>query len=109
MELSGPSFCQIKDGEPCNKWMISSWERTPKGTSYEIFYFSTEQDAETYLQYLNQCFGVADLKKKINNPRTFKWEVEEYKVFLSSLDLTTLEEAVKTIKFEKDHKFYPAR
>lgn len=109
MELSGPSFCQIKDGEPCNKWMITSWERTPKGTSYDIFYFSTEQEADTYLKYLNQCYGVEDLQKKIHNNRTFKWEIEEYKEFLASLDLNVLIDAVKDIKFIKEHKFYPSR
>lgn len=109
MELSGPSFCQIKDGEPCNKWMITSWERTPKGTSYEVYYFTRKDDAETYLLYLNQCIGVDDLKKKINNPRTFKWEVVDYENFLNSLDLTILENAAKALKFEHEHKFYPAR
>lgn len=109
MELSGPSYCHIKDGLPCNKWMITAWDKTPKGTKYDIYYFTTEQEAETYLKYLNQVYGVEDLKKKINNPRTFKWEVKEYEEFLESLDLSFLENAVKDIHFEKDYKFYPAR
>lgn len=109
MELSGPSFCQIKDGYPCNKWMITAHERTPKGTTYDIYLFTSRDDAETYLQYLQQCIGVADIQKKIHNTRTYKWEVEEYKTFLASLDLTVLEEAAKKLKFETDHKFYPAR
>lgn len=109
MELSGPSYCQIKDGMPCNKWMITESERTPKGISYDVYYFVKKDDAETYLLYLQQCIGVDDVKKKINNPRTFKWEVAEYEEFLESLDLTVLEKAVENITFEKEHKFYPAR
>ena len=109
MDLSGPSYCQIKDGLPCNKWMITTFERTPKGTAYDIYLFKKKDDAETYFLYLQQCIGVADLVKKINNPRTFKWEVAEYKEFLDSLDLKTLEKAAKRIKFETEHKFYPAR
>ena len=109
MELSGPSYCQIKDGLPCNKWLITTHERTPKGTSYEVYLFKTKPDAETYFLYLQQCIGVDDLLKKINNPRTFKWEREEYQEFYDSLDLKTLEEAAKKIKFEQEHKFYPAR
>lgn len=109
MELSGPSFCQIKDGQPCNKWMITSWERTPKGTSYQIYYFVLKDDAETYLSYLQQCIGVDDIKKKIKNPRTFKWEKAEYQEFLDSLDLSVLEDAIKGLKFEQEHKFYPAK
>lgn len=109
MELSGPSYCQIKDGLPCNKWMLTAYERTPKGTAYDIYLFAKKDDAEIYLKYLQQCIGVADLKKKITNPRTFKWEREEYQTFLDSLDLTVLENAAKKIKYETDHKFYPAR
>lgn len=109
MELSGPSFCQIKDGMPCNKWMITTWERTPKGTTYEVYYFTKKDDADTYFLYIQQCIGIDDLKKKINNPRTFKWEREEYEEFYNSLDLKTLEDAAKKIKFEQEHKFYPAR
>ena len=109
MELSGPSYCQIKDGLPCNKWMLTAHERTPKGTTYDIYLFAKKDDAETYLKYLQQCIGVDDLLKKINNPRTFKWEKEEYQEFYNSLDLTVLENAAKKIKFETDHKFYPAK
>ena len=109
MELSGPSFCQIKDGMPCNKWMITTWERTPKGTTYEVYYFTKKDDADTYFLYIQQCIGTDDLKKKINNPRTFKWEREAYEEFYKSLDLKTLEDAAKKIKFEQEHKFYPAR
>lgn len=109
MELSGPSFCQIKDGMPCNKWMITTLERTPKGTTYEVYYFTKKDDADTYFLYIQQCIGIDDLKKKINNPRTFKWEREEYEEFYKSLDLKTLEDAAKKIKFEQEHKFYPAR
>ena len=109
MELSGPSFCQIKDGLPCNKWMITAFEKTPKGTKYDIYLFKTKKDAETYFLFLQQCIGVADLKKKISNPRTFEWEKREYREFLHSLDLTVLEKAAESIFFEKDYKFYPAR
>ena len=108
MELSGPSYCQIKDGYPCNKWLVTTHERTPKGTTYESYYFDTKDDAETYFLYLQQCIGIDDLLKKINNPRTFKWEKAEYEEFYNSLDLTTLENAVKNIKFEQEHHFYKA-
>lgn len=109
MELSGPSFCQIKDGYPCNKWIITTHERTPKGTVYDTYFFSTKADAEKYFLYLQQCIGVEDLKKKIRNPRTFKWERKEYQDFYDSLDLSILENAVKDLKFETEHKFCPAR
>lgn len=109
MELSGPSFCQIRNGYPCNKWLITTHERTPKGTSYETYLFTSKADAETYFLYLQQCIGVEDLVKKIHNPRTFKWEKKEYEEFYQSLDLTVLENAVKNIKFEQEHNFYPAR
>ena len=109
MELSGPSFCQIKDGLPCNKWIITTHERTPKGTFYEIYMFKTKSDAESYFLYIQQCIGVADLLKKIRNPRTFKWEREELQEFYETLDLKPLEKAAKKIKFEQEHKFYPAK
>ena len=109
MDLSGPSFCQIRNGAPCYKWLITACERTPKGTSYDIYLFKEKQEAETYLEYLRQCYNLEETKKKIASNRTFLWEKKELIDFLKTIDTSILIKAVKHIKFEKDHVFYPAR
>lgn len=107
MEISGPSFCQIRDGYPCNKWMVTTYEKTPKGTSFDLYFFTTKADAEIYIQYLQQCIGIEDIKKKIYSPRTFKWEKKEYEEFLETIDTSVLEEAIKNIKVDIEHDFKP--
>lgn len=109
MDFSGPSFCQIRHGEPCYKWMITAHERTPKGISYDVYYFKQKEDAETYLEYLRQCYNLEEINKKIKSNRTFKWEKKELIEFLNTIDTSILIKAVKNMKFETEHVFYPAK
>lgn len=109
LEVTGPSFCIMHNGVPCNKWCITAVERTPKGFATTLYFFKRKDHAETYIKYLQQCAGVADIKKKIKNPRTYNWERDEYIEFLNSIDLSKLENAVKNLKFEQEYKFYDAR
>ena len=109
MELSGPSFCHIRNGLPCRKWMITASERTPKGISCDVYFFVEKNDAETYLEYLRQCINIKETEQKIRSNRTFKWEKEELREFLKSIDTSILIKAAKKIKFTTEHTFYPAR
>lgn len=109
MEISGPSHILVRNGIPYNKYEVVTRLRTPKGTLVNFYFFDKYKDAETYYMYLHQVYGVEDIDKAIANKRTFLWEKEELKAFKATLDLKTLEDAVKNIKFETDKQFYPAK
>lgn len=109
MEFSGPSFCQIHNGLPCHKWVITAHEKTPKGTKYDIYYFKDKGSAETYLEYLRQCYNLQETENKIKSRRTFLWEKQELIEFLKTIDTSFLINAVKNMKFDEEHIFYPAK
>lgn len=109
MEITGPSHVLVRNGFICDKYEVVTRLRTPKGTLATFYFFDKYKDAETYYMYLHQVYGIQEVDKAIANKRTYLWEKEELKEFKASLDLTVLENAVKTLKFDKDEQFYPAK
>lgn len=104
MNVSGPCFVIIKNGEPFNKYEIVATENSPLCVTTEAFYFEKEDEAELYKKYLLQEAGLKNINKLLASDRTFKWEKDEYRTFRDSINWDDLREAVKGLKFEH-HKY----
>lgn len=106
MNVSGPCFVIIKNGEPFNKYEVVATETTPLCITTEAYYFEKEYEAELYVKYLQQEAGLKDINKLLSSDRTFKWEKDEYKEFKDSINWEELRDAVKDLKFEYYKEVY---
>lgn len=109
MEIRGPCFYPIKNGEPFNKYEVLASETTPKGIITDKYYFDSKDDAELYLRFLLQEDGLKSINKTISSPRTYIWEKNEYKAFKASIDWGELRFKVKNLRFTKETTFVPMR
>lgn len=109
MELSGPSFVIVKNGRLINKYELIERIRTPKGIQSTLYYFDTEEDAETYRLFLIQKKGEEELDRLICSNRTHKWERREYEAFKDTIDWAELPNKVKKIKFTSEEVFVEMR
>lgn len=102
MTISGPCFVIIKNGAPFNKYEVAVTETTPLAVITNLYYFDTKDDAEMYLLFLYQEAGEKELNKLLSSDRTFKWEKEEYRQFMKSIDWNVLKNKVKELTFTKE-------
>lgn len=102
MNISGPCFVVVKNGKRFNKYEVAVTETTPLSINTDLYYFDREQDAELYLMYLYQEAGEKELKKLLASDRTFKWEKEEYRAFMKTIDWDDLKNRVKNFKYIKE-------
>lgn len=109
MDIRGPCFYKIKNGQPFNKYEILASRRTPKGIHTTKYYFDTEDDAELYLLYLYQCQGRRNLETTLHSERTYKWEKRELEAFMDSIDWQELPDRVKDIKVTIETTFVEMR
>ena len=109
MDISGPSFCKVRNGKPCNKYLIITRERTPKGIYNVLYFFKTVNDAELYLRFLQQKEGERFIKSVIGSTRTPLWEKKEFKEFKDSIDWEEIPAKVKKIKFTTETVFTEIR
>ena len=109
MDISGPSFCKVRNGKPCDKYLIITRARTPKGITNVLYFFDKQSDAEIYLRYLQQIDGQQFRESVINSTRTPIWEKKEYKTFKESIDWEELPAKVKNIKFIQEIEFTEIR
>lgn len=109
MELSGPCFVIVKNGRLINKYELIARVRTPKGIQSTLYYFTTEEDAETYRLYLIQKEGEKELNRIIQSDRTYLHDKKDYKAFRDSIDWAELPAKVKKIKVETLNEFVEMR
>lgn len=109
MDIRGPCFYKIRNGQPFNKYEILASKNTPKGIYTTKYWFDTEEDAETYLRYLYQCNGHHQLETLMHSDRTYKWEKAEYQKFIDSIDWNELPDKIKNIKFQTETTFVEMR
>ena len=102
MNISGPCLVIVKNGAPFNKYEIAVTQTTPLEIITTLYYFDVKDDAEVYLLYLNQEAGERELNKLLSSDRTFKWEKEEYRQFMGTIDWAALKNKAKKIKFTKE-------
>ena len=100
MNVSGPCFVIMKNGEIFNKYEVVATHKTPLLIVAEAFYFDKKDDAELYVKYLQREAGLKDINKLLSSDRTFKWEKEEYEEFKNSIDWDEYRRLVKDLKFE---------
>lgn len=106
MNVSGPCFVIIKNGEPFNKYEVVATTKTPLSIIAEAFYFDNVKDAELYVKYLQREAGLKEINKLLSSNRTFKWEKEEYSEFKNSIDWDEYKSQVKNLKFEYKRTVY---
>lgn len=109
MDISGPSFCKVRNGKPCDKYLIITRARTPKGFTNVLYFFDKISDAELYLRYLQQIEGEKFIKTIISSARTPLWEKRDYQEFKESIDWEKLPAKVKKIKFTTETEFIELR
>lgn len=109
MEISGPSLVLVKNGKPFNKYEVSTRVRTPKGVKTDLYWFNKQKDAELYIEYLVQVRGLQEMEETLRSKRTYLWEKQELLEFRETLDLTTLPEKVKKLKFTHESVFVETR
>lgn len=102
MNISGPCFVIMKNGQRFNKYEVAVTETTQLAIITDLYYFNSESDAELYVMYLYQEQGEKDLKKLLASNRTFQWEKAEYREFMKTIDWDSLKKEVKHIKFTKE-------
>ena len=102
MDIRGPCFYKIRNGQPFNKYEILASKRTPKGTYTTKYWFDKEEDAELYLMYLFQCQGERELDALMHSDRTYKWEKRELQEFIDSIDWEELPNRIANMKFETE-------
>lgn len=109
MDISGPSFCGIRNGKPCNKYLIVTRVQTLKGITNVLYFFDTKDDAELYLRFLQQVEGEKFVNSVIHSNRTPIWERREFVEFKESIDWEELRVKVKDIKFTTETVFVEMR
>lgn len=97
MDISGPCHVLMREGKECDLYLVTTRESCPTGIKVTNYFFETNKEAETYIPYIYQLYGIDGLHKKIHSKKTAKWEKKEYLDFLHSIDQSTLENAVKDI------------
>ena len=102
MNISGPCLVIVKNGAPFNKYEIAVTQTTPLAVITDLYYFEDKDEAEVYLMYLYQEAGERELNKLLSSDRTFKWEKEEYKQFMQTIDWDVLKNKAREIKFTKE-------
>ena len=100
MNVSGPCFVIMRNGERFNKYEVVATTKTPLLIIAEAFYFDKEQDAELYVKYLQREAGLKDINKLLSSDRTFKWEKKEYEDFKDSIDWDEYKNQIKDLKYE---------
>lgn len=105
MDISGPSFCAVRNGKPCNKYLLVTRERTPKGITNVFYFFDTVDAAELYLRFLQQLEGQRFIEGVINSSRTPLWEKREFREFQETIDWAELPAKIKKIKFTTETVF----
>lgn len=109
MEISGPSFCPIRNGKPCNKYLIITRERNPKGVLNTLYFFTNQDDAEVYLRFLQQVEGRRFVDSVLHSTRTPLWEKKEFRDFEESIDWEELPAKIKKIEFTTETVFTEIR
>lgn len=109
MDIRGPCFYKIKNGQPFNKYEILASKRTPKGIYTTKYWFNTAEDAETYLMYLYQCEGGKNLEALMHSDRTYLWEKRELQKFIDSIDWNELPNKIKNIQVQTETTFVEMR
>lgn len=109
MDISGPSFCPVRNGKPCNKYLIITRAHSLKGISNVLYFFDTKNDAELYLRFLQQLDGEKFVNSVIHSNRTPLWEKKEFRDFKESIDWDEIPAKVKDIKFTKETVFTEIR
>lgn len=99
MNVSGPCFVSVKNGERFNKYEVVATTKTPLLIIAEAFYFDQEADAELYVKYLQREAGLKDINKLLSSDRTFKWEKQEYEDFKDTIDWDEYKRQVQDLKF----------
>lgn len=105
MDISGPSFCAVRNGKPCNKYLLITRERTPKGITNVLYFFDTVEAAELYLRFLQQVEGQKFIEGVIHSSRTPLWEKREFRDFQETIDWDELPAKIKNIKFTTETVF----
>lgn len=82
-----------------NKYEVAATETTPLAIITNLYYFNNAADAEIYVKYLQQVAGEKELNKFLSSDRTFKWEKEEYRAFMNTIDWDVLKNEVKKLSF----------
>lgn len=98
MDISGPCHVLMREGKECDLYLLTTREPCLLGTKVINYYFDTEKDAETYIPYIYQVYGIKSLNKKVHSSKLAHWEKKEYGSFLDSIDTSILENLVKDIK-----------
>ena len=102
MNISGPCLVIVKNGAPFNKYEIAVTQTTPLAVVTDLYYFDDKNDAELYIMYLYQEAGEKEIHKLLTSDRTFKWEKEEYRQFMKTIDWNVLKNKVKELTFTKE-------
>lgn len=97
MEVRGPCLMTYHNGKPCKLYEVSTSKRSLKGFQNARYFFEKWEDAEIYLYYLYQVDGVDCIKRILASKKMPQWEKKEYKAFLDTLDLKTLENLAKAL------------
>ena len=99
MNVSGPCFVVMRNGEIFNKYEVVATQKTPLLIIAEAFYFDKEADAELYVKYLQREAGLKDINKILSSDRTFKWEKKEYEDFKDTIDWDEYRRQIKNLRF----------
>lgn len=104
MEVSDPCHVLMRKGVECDLYLVTTKEPCFNGIKITDYLFKTEAEAELYVPYLRQKYGVMSIKSKIHSDRLATWEKREYVEFLKTIDTSELENAVKDIKMTVETK-----
>lgn len=95
----------VRNGKPCNKYLLITRERTPKGITSVLYFFDTVEAAELYLRFLQQVEGQKFIESIIHASRTPLWEKREFRDFQETIDWDELPAKIKNIKFTTETVF----
>ena len=99
MNVSGPCLVIMKNGVAFNKYEVTATQTSPLSITTDLYYFNNKDDAELYVLFLQQEAGEKELKKLLASDRTFKWEKDEYRAFMKTIDWNVLKNKVKNLSY----------
>lgn len=105
MDIRGPCLLTFHNGQPCRLYEVVTSKKSMQGFNNVRYFFGSWEDAEIYTYYLYQVDGVDFIKRVIASKKMPNWEKKEYKAFLETLDLKTLNDLASTIPFTSEKNF----
>ena len=107
MDVRGPGLVTFHKGEPCKLYEVVTSTKNLKGCTSVRYLFPAWGDAEIYVYYLYQVAGVDFIHRTLASKKIPKWEKQEYRDFLATVDLSVLEEMIKGLNPDVEKIFTP--